>query len=103
VNSLKHSPILVNDEEICANALAYGLSPERAWLMADWIAGANAFISVEEADVAERIKAMKVARAAGTRRGRHVAVAGEERVTDFGPETPVASGRGEGVVGSSIF
>jgi len=82
VGCMRDSEVLRNDVEFTARGLEYGLSPEQCWLMADWIADANPYLTVDEADIASRIKAIKVSRAAKQRKGASVAVAGESRMRD---------------------
>jgi len=75
-HTLKYSGDCAADKEMVAEALSYGLPPEEAWLLADWLVPKNAYLTMEEAQVAERIRNHKIVNANMNRGGARVGVGG---------------------------
>lgn len=74
--ALKHSKAIRKDPEMCAQALLYGLSPEQAWLLADWLVPKNTYLTVEEEQIATRIRTGRISTANSGRGNAPVGVAG---------------------------
>jgi hypothetical protein len=106
VNALKYSKACEKDPVMVAEAGEYGLSPEQAWLMADWLAPKNPYLSAEEGDVAARVRVHKISRANVGRGGAQVGIKGEsvggEPVTGRMPEGQPA-GVSSAYVGPSLY
>jgi len=82
VDCLKYSSVCTGDAEMVAEALMYGLAPEQAWLLADWIAPKNPYLTSDEMDVAMRVRSAKIAKANANRGGVQVGVKGATTVAE---------------------
>jgi hypothetical protein len=106
VSSLKFSGICERDPEMAAEALSYGLAPEMAWLLADWLVPKNPWMTQGEMDVAVNVRNNKISAANVNRGGAQVGQGGRTHAAepDTGRPMPaVVEGSGSSYVGKTLF
>lgn len=70
-----------NDDSLRGAAADYGLAPEQAWLLGDWLVPSNPWLTAEEYDIATSMRATNIKRANANQRGDVAKGAGRDVLT----------------------